>query len=463
MHLHGDAPTPEIARLIADVRTVAEADPLDLTDVVLRAWRRDVALRDWFRVGYPADRPWRALPDDDGYRAARMVWAVRDLITALGVVGDIDRGRRAADRAVSLVALIPDDESRLSRCCELGSAVARVLPAECVDPFVDLAASSTVDGEAPGHWPMFILALMDIGRLDAAERCMDAYARVGAGRWTLTYVEMLTYADHFAAAERSAYQRLDGMSLTKALAFLAHRLADTGNAGSALRIADIVAARRTADPGDPNVFHSEAVNVPPVILEIAIDLAWTYAKSGAPDQARSLLPDIEAGLHRQREEWAGYTTVNVLRLADRVGDQPAARRLHRKALRYRDLRILAELASRDITVGNERSFAAAADALAALPPAPSFSASFIGRYLADERDQDPARADRLAAIPAIRAALDAEPATLRPDYRYVPHGSAASPTALAHRLVTTPWSDCLADVARFDPPALRAAADAELS
>ncbi len=194
---------------------------------------------------------------------------------------------------------------------------------------------------------------------------------------------------YFAAAEHAACQRLDGIALTKALAFLAHRLADTGNAGSALRIAEIVAGRRAADPGDPNVFHSEAVNVPPVMLQVAIDLASAYAKSGAPDQARSLLPDIEAGLHRQRGKWAGHTTVNVLRLADRVGDRPAAQRLHRKALRYRDLRILAELASRDLTVGNERGFAAATDAMAALPSEPSFSPSFIGRYLANVNPLEP--------------------------------------------------------------------------
>jgi hypothetical protein len=463
VRLHADAPTPEIAQLIDDVRIAAAADPLDLTDVVLRAWRRDVALRDWFRHGFPADRPWRALPPDDGYRAVQMVWAIRSLINALGAVGDVDRGRMAAVRGFSLLALIPDEASRLSRCCELGSEVAGLLPPECVDPFVDLAVSCTVGSDTPHGWPVFILRLMDVGRLDAAERCMDAYARVGAGGWTATYVEMLTYADHFAAAERAAFQRLDGMALTKALSFLARRLAETGEADSALRVADIVAERRAADPGDPNVFDSEAVNVPPVTLEIAINLASAYATAGATDQTLSLLPGIEAGLYRRRDEWAGHTTANVLRLADQVGDRPAARRLHRKALTYRNLRILAEVASRDVKVGDERGFAAATDALSALPPAPPYMPSFIGMYLADERKQDPARADRLATIPAIRAALDAEPAALRSDYQYVRHGSSASPTALAHRLATTPWSDCLDDLARFDPPALRAVADAELA
>lgn len=460
VRVHEDSPTLAIAQLVAAVRAAADADPPDLSDIVLGARRRDLALRDWIRFDLDQERPWRVLPDD----GVRPVWAMRDLINALGEIGDIDRAMSASERAVLLLGAIKDDSSRLARCCELGAVVARTLPPTCVDPFVELIAASTAVGEVSYDRPQFILALIDIGRLDAAERCMDAYARVGAGEWVRVYVKMLTYAGNFEAAELAAHQRLDGMALVEALAFLAHRLADAGNRGPALRVAETAAQRAADDPGDPTVFHSHAVNVPPVMLGVAINLAWAYVKAEACEGARLLLPEIEQGLHRHREEWAGWTTVKVLRLADRIGDRAAARRLHRKALRYRNLGVLVDLASRDIDAADERGLAAAVDALAALPaPTPFASPSLIGRYIADQRAADAARADRLAAIPTVRAAIDAEPATLRPDYRYVPHGSVASPSALAKRLVTTPWSECLSDLARIDPSALRAVADAELA
>jgi hypothetical protein len=455
-----DAPTPEIAELMAAVRTAADVDPPDLTDIALRARRRDVALRGWIRFTPDPDRPWRALPDS----GVRPAWAVRDLIEALGMIGDTDRAVKASEHGVRLLAAIRDDSSRLSRCCELGRVLARLVPPACLDPYIDLFTASTEIGDALHYRPQFIFALIDVGLLDAADRCMDAYARAGAGTWVRVYVEYLTYAGNFEAAERAAYERLGGMALMEAMAFLAHRLADAGDHRSALRIADTVAGRIADDPGDPAVFHSEAVNVPPVMLGVAINLTRTYIAAGALDRARLLLPDLERGLHRQTKEWAGHTTMEVLRLADEIGDRAAARRLHRKALRFRNLRILAELASRDIKTTDERGFTAVVEATAVLPaPTPLTTPPFIGRYVADQRAEDPARADRLAAIPTVRTALADEPATLRPDYRWVPPGSVSTSSALAKRLATTSWSDCLSDLARIDPDALRAVADAELA
>jgi hypothetical protein len=87
VHVHPDAPNSEIAVLAGAVRVAAAVDPPDLYEVALRAHRRDLALRGWIRLPYATGNAWhRSSPSRE-----RDVWAARDLIRALAVIGDVER------------------------------------------------------------------------------------------------------------------------------------------------------------------------------------------------------------------------------------------------------------------------------------------------------------------------------------------------------------------------------------